>query len=69
MVTKVRVENAASRRAVEKAGFVAAAEMRVRRRGWRTSLRILPGPPGAPQLGWLRSIERGRSRDDGRAAG
>jgi RimJ/RimL family protein N-acetyltransferase len=58
MVTKVRVENAASRRAVEKAGFAAVAEMHVQRRGWRSRISVRPSPGAGGE--WLRSLERGR---------
>lgn len=40
LITKVEVENAPSRRAFENAGFRAASEMRLRRRGVRTRVSI-----------------------------
>jgi GNAT superfamily N-acetyltransferase len=55
MVTKVGEENAASRRAVEKAGFREVARMHVGRRGRSSHLRMQI-PPGSPYA-WLRSIE------------
>ncbi|MDX6582345.1 MAG: hypothetical protein QOI10_1529 [Solirubrobacterales bacterium] len=42
LITKVEVENVPSRRAVEKAGFVGAGEMRLRRRGLRTVVTVTP---------------------------
>jgi RimJ/RimL family protein N-acetyltransferase len=59
LVTKVAEENEASRRAVEKAGFRAAARMRVEKSWWRTRLQmeILDGDPSHR---WLASIERTR---------
>lgn len=42
MLTKVEVDNAPSRRAVEKAGFAEAATVEVRRVGPRTRVRVAP---------------------------
>ena len=50
MVTKVGVENAPSRKAVEKAGFREAGSMRLRRVGPRTEVQIVGDTPIAAEL-------------------
>lgn len=50
MITKVGVENAPSRKAVEKAGFREFAVMRLRRLGPRTEVKISGDSPLAAQL-------------------
>jgi RimJ/RimL family protein N-acetyltransferase len=59
LVTKVAEDNQASRRAVEKAGFVPAARMHVETHRWSRRVRvdILDGDPAR---GWLASIDRAR---------
>jgi len=58
MITKISSENRPSRVAIEQAGWVEAARMRVVRRDWRTVIRVAL-PPGETQHEWLRRIERG----------
>jgi GNAT superfamily N-acetyltransferase len=60
LLTKVGEGNSASRRAVEKAGFVEVAHMQMGRRAWSKRVRILL-PPGSPR-GWLAAAERSGSR-------
>jgi hypothetical protein len=58
MITKISTENRPSRVAIEKAGWVEAARMRLVRRDWRTVIRIAL-PPGETQHEWIRQVERG----------
>ena len=60
MVTKVNVDNTASRRAVEKVGFAEVARMRMVRRRRRLRIEVAPGGhrEGPPRQ-WLRALERG----------
>lgn len=56
MMTKVGTDNAASRRAVEKAGFREIGRMAIRRRGYRTRIRVT----GTDETsGWLTALDRG----------
>lgn len=58
MVTKVGVDNAASRRAVEKAGFREVGEMRSEASPLRRRVRVTVSDPD-PGHGWLLALERG----------
>jgi RimJ/RimL family protein N-acetyltransferase len=64
LITKVAVENTPSRRAVEKAGFRPAGEMRLHRRGFRTRVSVsstaaeLTGPEARTEA----ELERGLRR-------
>lgn len=59
LVTKVAEDNQASRRAVEKAGFVPAATMHVEKHRWTTRVQV-DMLDGNPARSWLASIERSR---------
>lgn len=58
MVTKVGLDNAASRRAVEKAGFREVAEMRSETSPLRRRVRVTLTDPH-PDHTWLQALERG----------
>jgi hypothetical protein len=57
ILTKIDVDNRASRVAIERAGFEEAALMRIVWRDWRTVIRIAL-PPGSPH-GWIADLEQG----------
>jgi GNAT superfamily N-acetyltransferase len=58
MYTKVGVDNAASRRAVEKAGFREVARMLTIQRYWWLRIRVR-GAAEVPAHGWLSQLDRG----------
>jgi RimJ/RimL family protein N-acetyltransferase len=59
MITKVAVENTASRRAVEKAGFREVGIMQIVYRDWRTRIRVLPIAGAEREHLWLTRLDRG----------
>ena len=61
MATKVGVDNDASRRAVEKAGFREVGVMRNERSPWRAKVEVELLDPD-PQNRWLKDLEQDVSR-------